>query len=63
MWRVIRPAVETGRAGRTLPDATPDQPNRFLAGIGPRVAVEVRNLGKSQTNLAGFLALVPMGVS
>ena len=46
MWRVIRPAVESGKAGRTLPDAAPDQLNRFFVSVGPRVAGEVRNLGE-----------------
>jgi len=47
MWQIIRPAVGSGRADRKLPDAAPDQLNRFFVSVGPRVAGEVRDLGET----------------
>ena len=47
LWRVIRPAVESGRVGHRLPDVTPDQLNRFFVSVGPRVAGEVRDAGET----------------
>ena len=47
MWRVIRPAVGSGKAESSLPDLTPDQLNHFFfVGVGPRVAGEVLDLGE-----------------
>ena len=45
LWKVIRPAVESGKATRTLSDVTPDQLNQFFVSVGPRVAGEVRGMG------------------
>ena len=35
MWRLIRPVVGSKRAARKLPDATPDDLNRYFVGVGP----------------------------
>ena len=47
MWRVVRSAVESGKGGRKLPDASPDELNRFFVGVGPRVSSEVRDMGEA----------------
>ena len=46
MWIVIRPAIESGIAQRTLTDATPDQLNLFFVPVGSRVPGAVRNSGE-----------------
>ena len=46
IWRAVRGVIGGKSADGTIPDASPDQLNRFFVSVGPRVAGEVRDMGE-----------------
>ena len=44
-WRTIRSIVSGNKPARSVPNATPDQMNKYFVSVGPRVADDVARRG------------------